>query len=81
MLIVVGKGRMNLGQVNRRVAGHDFVGIHAHPLIADRDMLDLDAVAVDAWLAATSALGLHNPYRIRRRTSGGRLDSSGSLGG
>ena len=72
---------MNLSQINRRVAGHDFIGTHAHPLVADRDMLDLDAVAVDAWLAAANARGPDNPHRLRRRARSRRLDSFGGLRG
>lgn len=54
---VVGEGGVDLGEGEGGVLGDDLVGGEAEALVADGDVLDLDAVAVDAGLAAAGAGG------------------------
>src|SRR5262249_47413302 len=52
VVMIVGERRMHLGQRDRGVLLDDLRRAHAHSLMPDRDMLDLDAVAEDVRLPA-----------------------------
>src|SRR5262249_26573417 len=52
VVVVVGQGRMDLGERDRRVVGDNLGGGHAHPLVPDGDVPDLDAMAEDMGLPA-----------------------------
>jgi hypothetical protein len=65
VVVVVGECRMDLGEINLQVGRHNFLGAHAHPLVADCDVLDLDAVPVDSRLAATRTRGADDAGHLK----------------
>lgn len=79
---------MDLGEGNRRVSRDDFIGRHAHPLVADGDVLDLDAMPVDPGLAAADAgcpddaghLQGFGPWGARCRFHGGHGTTKADCG-
>src|SRR5208337_83118 len=71
VVVVVGEGRMHLGEGDRRVGSRDLGRRHPHLLVPDGDVPDLDAVAEDVRLPATVA-GAY-PDVLRDHRQGRRL--------
>ena len=63
---IVGEGRVDLGERDRGMGRDDFIGIHAHSLVANCDVLDFDAVPIDSRLAAARTRGTDYAGRIKR---------------
>ena len=62
---------MDVGERDGGVFRDDFVGAHAHPLVPDRDVLDLDAMAVNPGPPAADTRSAHNADTVGR-VFGGR---------
>ena len=71
VVVVVGEGRVHLGERNRRVGGGNLGRRHAHLLVPDGDVPDLDAVAEDMGLPA--AVTGADPDVLRDDGEGRRL--------
>ena len=67
VIVVVGEGRMDLGEGNRRIGGGDLGRGHPHLLVPDGDMPDLDAVAEDVGLPAAVAGAYPDIFRDDRQ--------------
>src|SRR5271157_1922136 len=65
VIVVIGESRMHLGESDRRVAGHDFIGTHAHPFVAYCYVLDLDAVSLNPGLATADAGSADDMRRLK----------------
>ena len=55
VVVVVGEGRVHLGEGDRRVGGRNLGRRHPHLLVPDGHVPDLDAVAEDMRLPAAVA--------------------------
>src|SRR5271157_4843374 len=79
VVVVVGEGRMHLGEGDRRVGSRDLGRRHPHLLVPEGDVPDLDAVAEDMRLPA--AVTRADPNVLRDDGQGrrvtGRLWGSG----
>src|SRR5208337_4869796 len=65
VIVVIGESRMHLGESDRRVAGHDFIGTHSHPFVAYCYVLDLDAVSLKPGLATADAGSADDMRRLK----------------
>src|SRR5512135_3273085 len=70
VVVVVGEGRMHLGEGDRGVGGRNLGRRHPHLLVPDGHVPDLDAVAEDMWLPAAVAGAYPDVLRDHRQGRG-----------
>jgi hypothetical protein len=68
VFVLVCERRVHVGEGELGVFRDDFVRTHAHPLVPDRDILDLNAVPVNTWPSAAYARRAHDPGAGGRST-------------
>src|SRR5512135_1067038 len=67
--VVVGQRRMHVGEREGGIGRDDLIGAHPRALIVERNVLDGDAMAVKAWLAAARAGGADDPRPVECPTA------------
>ena len=68
MVMVVGQRGIHVRKGQAWVSRYNFIRAHAPPLVVEHDVLDRNAVAVDARFPTARARGTDNPHAVLWRT-------------